>query len=243
MKDNDRQKLEDNIPLDAIDLSDEKKHSQPEPIITKKVESEPVEGSKKSHRKLFVVLISLAVIMSVATFMVWLFVFKGIYAFQGLPLSSFSNSYYSLKIPEGYTKSENDLDGSGTDISFSDLDEKTVGTQSKVYVMSGNMPVDQKNRYFSDLDKKYTDSYIKKSQSAAGVNGAADIRYSKHNQHGFPARTISYDITTNSNRVGRYDKMSIYKNGKIYEIVITSPRSNPGLAVDAKKIFDSFEIK
>lgn len=231
------------VALEEIDLLDNRETFQSEPIVTKKIETKNNEKPKKSHRKLIIILVSIAVTAAVVAFVVWLFMFKGIYAFQGLPLSSFSNNYYSLKIPVGYSKFENSLGGSGTDVSFSDPKEALLAVQSKVYIASGEMSLGSKEKYFSDLDKQYSESAIKKSRSATGLNGAANIVYSKQSRNGSESRMISYDIKRQTERVGRYDKLSIFSDGKIYEIVITSPRGNPGLAVDVQKIFDSFEIK
>lgn len=231
------------VVFDEIDISDNKNTTQPEPIVTKKPEIKEDEKPKKSHRKLIIILSSFAVVTGIAVFIVWLFVFKGIYAFQGLPLSSFSNSYYSIKIPVGYSKFENNLGESGTDIAFSDPKEASLAVQSKVYIASGNMSVDSKEKYFNELDEQYSEDLIKKSRSSTGVNGAANIVYSKQARDGQQSRMISYDIKRQTDWVGRYSKLSIFSDGKIYEIVITSPRGNPGLAVDVRKIFDSFEIK
>ena len=127
MKDINSQQIDEKIQLDSLDLLDSEQKLQPEPIITNKVMAEPASEKKPYRRKLVIILASVAVVMIIAGFFSFLFLFKGIYVFQGLPLSSFSNSYYSLKIPEGYSKSENNLGTSGTDITFFDPDEKKIG--------------------------------------------------------------------------------------------------------------------
>jgi hypothetical protein len=229
--------------IDDIDLginrTQEAKKSEP---IETDFKVEP-EKKAKSRRKLYIVLISLGVVLAITAIMVWLFAFKGIYVFQGLPLSSFSNSYYSIKIPEGYVRTENSLGESGTDITFVDPDESSEGIQSKVYLVSGEMTVSRKNDYFKALDEQYSKANIEKSHSSGGVNGAVDIVYSTKDWKGLESRTVSHVMARDKEHVGRYNKLVIYKSGKIYEIVITSPKYNPGLAVDAGKIFESFQIK
>ena len=244
MKESDNQNDSDLPIFTGIDISDCEQQTQPAaPIVNKKVESENDKKPKISKRKLYIILISFALFSLIAGLVLWLFVFKGIYIFQGLPLSNFSNSYYSLKIPKGYSKLENSLGSTGTDVTFFDKSENAVVVQSKVYVFSGEMGQDKKTKYFKDLDTQYSETAIEKSRSSAGLNGAAGIVYSKENHDGLSARTISYEVTRKNDHVGRYDKLAIYKSGYIYEIIVSSPRNNPGLAADAKKIFDSFEIK
>ena len=57
------------------------------------------------------------------------------------------------------------------------------------------------------------------------------------------ARMVIYDATKGNDHIAKYFKASIFNNGKVYEIIISAPSNNPGLAVDAQKIIDSFTLK
>jgi hypothetical protein len=67
------------VALEEIDLLDNRETFQSEPIVTKKIETKNNEKPKKSHRKLIIILVSIAVTAAVVAFVVWLFMFKGIY--------------------------------------------------------------------------------------------------------------------------------------------------------------------
>lgn len=228
-------------PISDIDLSDDFDTPKPEPIVTVKKIEEQIP--KKSHKGLYIVIAAILSVMLICGTLIWLFMLNGIYIFQGLPLRNYSNDIYSIKIPEGYTSNENNLGSAGNDATFVDPYENDSSVQSKVYIVTGQISDTAKSKYLSDLDSLYSTNNIEKSKKDIGFNGMANIEYSKTDVNGMQARTVIYDATKDKDRIGKYYKVSIFENGMIYEIIISAPNGNPGLAVDAQKIIDSFTIK
>ena len=241
----DKNKFDPNLdielpPISDIDISDNFDQPKPEPIVTTKAEE---KLPKKSNKLLYVIIAAAVAVAFAAGTLIWLFMMGGIFNFSGLPLRNFTNDTYSIKIPEGYTASQNDLGNSSSDATFVDPYEKIDGTQSKVYIVIGEITAAAQEKYISEIDALYSPSNIEKSKKSGGYKGSANIEYIRSNINNATARMVVYDALKDDDRIAKYFKASIFDDGKLCEIIISAPNENPGLAVDAQKIIDSFTLK
>lgn len=232
--------------LDGLELDDEKQSLVAEPIAIVNSAPDPEKNAseKKSKKKITIVVSIIGMVLVVVGVLTWLFQFKGIYMFQGLPLEKYSNSIYSVSKPIGYKILENNITGSNADVTFINPEQDKSSMQSKVYITSNQIDSVTKQKYLDQLDSTYSNNNIEQSKkSVSGFRGQANIKYSKANYRGFESRRIDYDIAKGSERIGRYSKLSLFKDGKIYEIIVSATSSDPGLVVDIDKIFTSFSLK
>lgn len=226
---------------DSVSHGNQQNNQTDEPQTKNALKERLLDFLKQNKLKIIIAACALLIISGLIWFLIWYFNGGGNRQINGVPLKTFSNNDFSIQVPSDYTKEEKDLGTAGFQYSFNSR-ANSKNEISKVYVLVGPLTDTCKKECLSGLDKTYTDTVIKSSKQD-GYNGMKNINYIKDDIAEMNARLVYYDSVDKNKVIEKYYMAMMTSDDHLYEIIITSNNSDPGLAVSANKVINSFSTK
>jgi len=219
-----------------VNLNSQPAFSAPQSAFTQPTASPVAYQPKKSHMKLFVILgVALVSLVGIGV-AVWMMFFNGI------PLKQYSNSEYSIMVPETYKKEE-----SGSSVKFSKPepgDGKVNGRESNVAVSVIDISNDLRDEMVKYMNDNFTKEKITDKGAFGDGGGASDVSVVKSTKDGMDIITMSGNSLDDKKVIdGKFKMKIIIAEKKAYSILVGANPSDSSLSASADRIIDSFKIK
>jgi|GEM_PF-1875460 len=223
-------------PVSVFGTTPQPATSEPQPTFAQ-LDANPIENQpKKSHMKLFVILGVILIALAGIGVAVWLLFFNGI------SLKQYSNSEYSIMVPESYKKEG--LDSYAKFSKPEPTDGKIKGRESIVIVKVIDIPNDLRGEIVKYINDNFTKEKITDKGAFGDNSGASDVSVVKSTTDGMNILIISGNSLDYEKVVdGKFKMKIIIAKKKAYSILVGANPSDSGLLASADRIIDSFKIK